>query len=74
MDSLVGKSSSREVRNALERLPADVTASYDDAMEKIRGQIEYDRELAERVLLWRTCARRPLFSKSFSMPSLLPTK
>jgi hypothetical protein len=31
-ESLVGKSSSREVRNVLGGLPVDVTASYDDAI------------------------------------------
>lgn len=34
--------------------------AYKDAMERIGGQLEDERELAKQVLSWITCARRPL--------------
>jgi hypothetical protein len=37
-----------------------VNATYDEAMARIEGQVEDDRELARRVLSWITYARRPL--------------
>lgn len=63
MDSLVSKSNRRAIHNALERLPAEVNATYDEAMVRIRGQVESDRELAQRVLSWTTYARGPLSLK-----------
>jgi hypothetical protein len=63
MDSLVGKSNIRAVRNALEKLPAGVNATYDEAMERIRGQGEEDKNLADRVLFWIVYARRRLSLK-----------
>ena len=49
------------MRNALKNLPTEVNATYDDAMKRIQGAV--DRELAERVLSWITCSRRPLSYK-----------
>jgi hypothetical protein len=63
MDSLVSKSNLRAVRNALDRLPASVNATYDEAMERIRKQGEEDRDLADQVLSWIAYARRPLSLK-----------
>jgi hypothetical protein len=60
MDSLVSKTNLRAVRDALERLPVGVNATYDEAMERIRRQVEGDRELAECVLSWITYAYEPL--------------
>lgn len=60
MDSLINHSNSRAVRNALEVLPAEVNATYDIAMERIKSQGEADRKLAERVLSWITYAYKPL--------------
>ncbi|KAI9780621.1 MAG: hypothetical protein M1816_002782, partial [Peltula sp. TS41687] len=60
MDSLVSKHSRREVRKALENLPQELNSTYEEAMERIRGQAEDDRKLAERVLSWIIYAMRPL--------------
>ena len=46
-------------------LPAGLEAydhAYEEAMERIEGQIIDSRELAKQVLSWITCARRPLTS------------
>jgi hypothetical protein len=34
--------------------------AYEDAMKRIEGQIKDQEELAKQVLLWITCAKRPL--------------
>ena len=60
IDSLVGQRSAWEVRNALENLPTEVNATYDEAMKRIQRQTAVDRKLAERVLSWITYSRRPL--------------
>jgi hypothetical protein len=60
IDSLVSKTNLRAIRIALENLPSGVEATYDEAMERIRRQVEDDRKLAERVLSWITHTRRPL--------------
>jgi len=60
MNALVGKSNSRAVRAALENLPSSMDGTYDEAMERIAGQGEDDRQLAERVLSWIIYAFRPL--------------
>lgn len=63
MDSLASMSNPRAIRNALERLPAEVDATYAEAMARITGQNKYHRELAKRVLSWITYTRRPLSLK-----------
>jgi len=60
MDSLATKSDRRAVRNALDMLPTEVNSIYMEAMGRISGQVESDRELAKRVLIWVTYTRRPL--------------
>ena len=60
IDSLVGQRSAWEVRNALDNLPTEVDATYDEAMKRIQRQTAVDRKLAERVLSWITYSRRPL--------------
>jgi hypothetical protein len=60
MNTLVSKSNPGAVRNALEHLPSAMNATYDEAMERIAGQGEDDRQLAERVLSWIVYAFRPL--------------
>jgi hypothetical protein len=60
IDSLVSKTNLRAVRDTLAKLPEGINATYDEAMERIRRQDEDDRTLAEHVLSWITCARRPL--------------
>ena len=60
MDSLATKLDRRAVRNALDTLPTEVNSIYTEAMGRISGQIECDRELAKRVLTWVTYTRQPL--------------
>jgi hypothetical protein len=60
VDTLANHSNSRAVRNSLETLPTEVSATYDMTMERIAGQCESDRKLAEQVLSWITHAYRPL--------------
>jgi hypothetical protein len=60
---LTDKITPRKIREALERLPRGTTAlvqAYEEAMKRIQSQEVGFRELAERVLSWITCARRPL--------------
>ena len=63
MDSLANKRNSSTisaVRTALERLPTGVDETYDEAMERIRGQDDHDKEIAGQVLEWVSYARRQL--------------
>jgi hypothetical protein len=59
MDSLTSKTNRRQIRDALERLLADVDI-YDEAMERIAQQNEHDTRLAERVLSWIVYSQRPI--------------
>ena len=61
MDHLATKTTPNAVRLGLEHLPAGANATYDETMNRIKGQIEDDWELAKNVLCWITYARRPLF-------------
>ncbi|KAF7960203.1 hypothetical protein EAE96_001801 [Botrytis aclada] len=63
LDSLRGKRSPKVLRNALKRLPTGSDAydhAYKDAMERIEGQMDDEKELAKQVLSWITCAKTPL--------------
>jgi hypothetical protein len=60
MDSLMSKHSLAAARKALETLPTEVDATYDEAMERIERQCEEDRDLAGQVISWITYAFRPL--------------
>ncbi|KAB5570506.1 ankyrin repeat-containing domain protein [Coniochaeta sp. 2T2.1] len=63
LDSLVGKRSPKAVRTALGKLPSRSDAydhAYQNAMERIEGQLADQEELAKQVLAWVTCALRPL--------------
>ncbi|TEY86542.1 hypothetical protein BOTCAL_0006g00220 [Botryotinia calthae] len=62
-DSLKGKKSPKAMRNALNMLPTGSDAyryAYKDAMERIEGQLDDERDLAKQVLSWIICAKRPL--------------
>jgi hypothetical protein len=65
MDRLIGQHSAAAVRKALENLPKEVDDTYDEAIQRIEGQAQDDRELAKRILAWITFARRPLNMKEF---------
>ncbi|KAG7289878.1 hypothetical protein NEMBOFW57_006255 [Staphylotrichum longicolle] len=55
--------SAKAVRVALETLYTGSQAydyAYDNAMDRIEGQLKDQEELAKQVLSWITCAKRPL--------------
>src|SRR5882762_4311390 len=59
----MGKITEDDIRIALDRLPTGSEAydhAYKSAMERIEEQDTDGKGLAKRVLLWITCARRPL--------------
>ena len=63
LQSLKGKRAPTAVRDALKKLPTGSEAydhAYSDAMERIKGQLSDQAELAKEVLSWITCAKRPL--------------
>jgi ankyrin repeat protein len=63
LDSLVGKRSPKAIRNTLKKLATGSDAydhAYEDAMERVEGQVKDKEELAKQVLSWITCAKRPL--------------
>jgi hypothetical protein len=62
-DSLAGVRSPKAVRTALKTLlrgSGGYDGAYDEAMESIQGQFPTSRTLAEQVLSWIACAKRPL--------------
>lgn len=63
LQSLIGNKSPKALKLALQKLPSgsDVYSQvYDEVMARIESQDIDSRELAKQVLLWITCARRPL--------------
>ncbi|KAJ5744091.1 hypothetical protein N7533_008961 [Penicillium manginii] len=62
-DSILGKRSRTAINAALKNLPTGSNAydhAYNEAMVRIQGQHPEARLLAERILAWISCARRPL--------------
>ncbi|KFY41877.1 hypothetical protein V494_02746 [Pseudogymnoascus sp. VKM F-4513 (FW-928)] len=63
LNSLLGKRSPKAVRAALKSLPSGSSAyddAYKDTMVRIEGQLLDQKDLAQQVLSWITCAKRPL--------------
>ncbi|KAL2014315.1 hypothetical protein VTN00DRAFT_1840 [Thermoascus crustaceus] len=63
LDSLMGKRSPRAIRSALKDLSTGsktYDSVYNNAMERIEGQVPDQKELAKQVLSWITCAKRQL--------------
>ncbi|KAH7019861.1 hypothetical protein EDB80DRAFT_759906 [Ilyonectria destructans] len=64
LESLAGKVSLKDVRTALKKLPTGGLEAYEHAykgaMERIESQSVDQKQLAKRVLLWITGAKRPL--------------
>ncbi|KAJ7301960.1 ankyrin repeat domain-containing protein [Mycena albidolilacea] len=59
-ESLATKNTIKAVREALEDLPADLNATYDEAMTRINVQNAEDKKLALKTLTWVVYAERPL--------------
>ena len=65
LDSLMGKTTEDDIRNALERLPTGSKAydlAYKDAIERIEQQDKDGKTLAKEVLLWIVCTKRALIT------------
>ncbi|KAK8036241.1 hypothetical protein PG993_008855 [Apiospora rasikravindrae] len=63
LDPLRGKSRVKDVRTALGNLAKGSNAydeAYKNAMARINGQVQDQRELAMQTLSWIVCAKRPL--------------
>ncbi|KAI1595475.1 ankyrin repeat domain containing protein [Pyrenophora tritici-repentis] len=63
VDSLQDKQTTKAVKTSLAKLTKGAAAldvAYAEAIQRIEGQLEGHRELARRVLLWITFAKRPL--------------
>ena len=60
MDSLASEDNIRELEESLQRLPGDLDRTYDDALERIKGQDSRKRARADQVLMLISCATRPL--------------
>ncbi|KAJ7795320.1 ankyrin repeat-containing domain protein [Mycena olivaceomarginata] len=52
----------KAVRQALQKLPKDLDATYENVMTRINAQGEEDRKIAQSTLTWVVNARRPLTS------------
>ncbi|MCJ1469647.1 hypothetical protein MMC07_008283 [Pseudocyphellaria aurata] len=66
VDSLLDKRTKSLMKCTLETLSGGSQAldrAYDDAMERIKGQLPEDKTLATNVLSWIVHARRPLTTK-----------
>ena len=62
-DSLLDKRTAKDVKTTLAKLTKGAAAldfAYGEALQRIDGQLEGDRELARKVLSWITLAERPL--------------
>jgi hypothetical protein len=60
LDSLSKKINRKAVRAALATLPATLDATYSNAVQRIYNQASDLVEVAESVLFWIICAKRPL--------------
>ncbi|KFY17788.1 hypothetical protein V492_00386 [Pseudogymnoascus sp. VKM F-4246] len=69
VDSLRGKGTKKEIRSTLKNLPKGLTAlskAYDEAIERIEGQLPEESTRAKRVLSWIIYAERQLTTKELS--------
>ncbi|KAH0426562.1 ankyrin repeat protein [Colletotrichum camelliae] len=63
LDSLQGKRSAKAIKDTLSKFASGSSAydnAYDEAMERIEGQLADQETLAKDALSWIMCARRPL--------------
>jgi ankyrin repeat protein len=63
INSLLDKRTVKDVKSTLSQLSkgsAALNEAYDEAIKRIDGQLDGDKEWARTVLSWITCTRRPL--------------
>ncbi|KAJ7445358.1 hypothetical protein B0H11DRAFT_1635712, partial [Mycena galericulata] len=60
IDSLSTKNTIREVRQALNTLPASLYSSYEIVIQRIDAQSNDDRKTAHSTIIWVANAKRPL--------------
>ncbi|KIM74470.1 hypothetical protein PILCRDRAFT_79984, partial [Piloderma croceum F 1598] len=60
MDSLVTKTTPKDVQTALGTLPEGLNNTYDEVMKRVNSQNDDYRILAQQVLSWVVYAVRPL--------------
>jgi hypothetical protein len=63
VDSLLDKNTKKKIQSTLEKLSKDsepLNKAYDEAIERIEGQLPGKRARAKSVLSWITYAQRPL--------------
>lgn len=63
LNSFIGKRSPKAIKIALKNLSSGVNtydSAYNDAVDRINGQVPDQTELALQVLSWVTCAKRQL--------------
>ena len=63
MDSLATKRKKGLVRDALQNLPTEIGATYDQAIERIEATNEDDREIARTFMLWMAYTARLLTTR-----------
>jgi hypothetical protein len=79
MDMLASQNTVKGIQDALCNVPQGFDSAYDNAINRIRGQTEADKQLAENALSWVAYARRPLsatelcYALSISDPNLEPS-
>ena len=76
LESLARKINRKEVRSSLRTLPKTLDVIYEQAIHRLQSQAEEDVALAEFVLFWVVCARRPLslleLQQMYAMTTLIP--
>jgi hypothetical protein len=60
LESLSQKINRKEVRSSLRTLPTSLNTTYSNALERIYRQAPDAVDLAEAVLFWVLCVKRPL--------------
>lgn len=60
LDFIYEQPSEQDIREALDSLPATMTATYDRIMKVINDQNDATKKLAHRALAWIITAKRPL--------------
>ncbi|KAJ7710106.1 ankyrin repeat-containing domain protein [Mycena olivaceomarginata] len=64
----------KAVRQALQKLPKDLDATYENVMTRINAQGEEDKKIAQSALTWVANARRPLTSSELCVALAIEPK